>query len=158
MYTQLYADFLATVKKLKKSFDLSARPETLSITMLLFFFSHEFTKNIFINKISWTKIDILTRTFLYVRQQFFKVTNITSVMKFSMNFKQRFYFCLLSPGKFNLRHPLYQFKFPNTKRLFLAIFWTNVVFPHSVCPTTSIFPSNLPSYLHFFPLPFFCCG
>ena len=129
-------NFLATVKKLPKSLDLSARPETSSIIIILS------------NLLFYPKMLSLSDLFsLKIFDYNPKFNNILWVQKFSRNIKTRSYLMSSFFWKYNFCYPQNILNF--SKHVVFSKFWTKAVLPHPVCPKTSIFPGNFPSYKYF---------
>ena len=76
-----------------------------------------------------------------------KFNNILWVQKLSRNIKTRSYLMSSFFWKYNFCYPQNILNF--SKHVVFSKFWTKVVLPHPVCPKTSIFPGNFPSYKYF---------
>lgn len=157
IYNHIYLNFWVTVRKLAKARDLSARTETLSTAISLSYFSFHFFLVfsvpsrieepecyflvIKINRFLCTQF-IIWKPFK-IFQQFVWFIHSLRIVKLNFSRKPRFSFSLSIPGKFDLWNPLNLFHI--SKELFIPGFWTKVVLPHLIFPTTKIFPLKLPS-------------
>ena len=105
-------------------FDLSARPEKMSITISLPIFS--LSANIF----SLSSLSLTVS--LSSLEIFLKCFDSGRIMKVYLHFKTRLNFSFSWSCDTHLTF------------FYLIIFWTKEVFPQSVFPTTKMLPSNFP--------------
>ena len=129
------AKFPRNSQKFAKFSDLSARPKTSFITIILsivIFWSLNYHHNYF---------------YLYAfEKKSSKVSNSSKLfgyIKFTSTLKQSIILSSLSLGNDIFESQYASFMTPNI--LFLANFCTNVVFRYPLCPTIKIFSSNLES-------------
>lgn len=134
----MYSDFLEIFKKLAKALDLSARPETLSITTSLSFLLAP-RKSYSCQKKHCHFLLRLLIIFYPLKITYF--VHGLWIIKFNFTWKTRFYLNLSFSIKFYTLNPNASFML--LKKLLRSGFWAKVVFLQSILPTTEIFPLKL---------------